>query len=429
MPDISREIAQIEVASRGEDVRDAIISALNAINGDSAWNSDDTPTEGSTHPITSGGVYTALAAKEDKLHFDSTPTQNSRNPVTSGGVFEALQDVQESLVFDEAPTPGSANPVTSRGIYSALQNAQNIIDFDDAPTQGSGNPVTSDGIFQALVEKQDTLQFDETPTVNSEKPVKSGGVYAAMRNIQTKVAKATVVLGTAWIGNGPYKQTVTVEGATIYSKIDIQPDAAVLRRLLAEGVKALWIENDDGVLTARAIGAAPSTELTLQCTLQETGDGILYDNEPTEGSPRLVTSGGVYAALSRIDVGSVDPAPAQGSANAVSSGGVYTALAAKQDRLTFDTAPTAGSGNPVTSGGVNTALAVKQDRLTFDTAPTAGSSNPVTSGGVNTALSGKEASANKVTAVTAASTDTEYPSAKAVWALFHSIADGNSVSY
>ena len=399
MADISREIEQIEVASRGEEVRDALISALNAVNGDSIWNADDTPTEGSTHPITSGGVFTALAGKEDKLRFDTVPTQNSGNPVTSGGVYDALQDMQESLVFDEAPTPGSTNPVTSRGIYSALQNAQSIIDFDDVPTQGSGNPVTSDGIFEALAGKQDTLQYDETPTVNSEKVVKSGGVYAAMRNIQTKVAKATVVLGTQWIGNGPYKQTVTVEGATIYSKIDIQPDAAVLRRLLAEGVKALWIENDDGVLTARAIGAVPTTELTIQCTLQETGDAILYDDVPTEGSSRLVTSGGVYAALSSIDVGTVDPAPAQGSANAVSSGGVYTALAAKQDRLTFDTAPTAGSSNPVTSGGVNTALA------------------------------GKEASANKVTAVTAASTDTEYPSAKEVWALFHSITDGNSVSY
>ena len=399
MADISREIEQIEVASRGEEVRDALISALNAVNGDSIWNADDTPTEGSTHPITSGGVFTALAAKENKLRFDTVPTQNSGNPVTSGGVYDALQDMQESLVFDEAPTPGSTNPVTSRGIYSALQNAQSIIDFDEAPTQGSGNPVTSDGIFEALTGKQDTLQFDETPTVNSEKVVKSGGVYAAMRNIQTKVAKATVVLGTAWIGNGPYKQTVTVEGATIYSKIDIQPDAAVLRRLLAEGIKALWIENDDGVLTARAIGAAPSTELTLQCTLQETGDAILYDDVPTEGSPRLVTSGGVYTALSSIDVGSVDPVPAQGSENAVSSGGVYTALEAKQDKLVFDSVPTAGSGNPVTSGGLNTAL------------------------------SGKETSMNKVTTVTAASTDTEYPSAKAVWALFHSIVNGNEVSY
>ena len=53
-------------------------------------NSDTTPTENSTAPITSGGVFTALAGKEDTLTFDTTPTDESTNPVTSGGVFTAL---------------------------------------------------------------------------------------------------------------------------------------------------------------------------------------------------------------------------------------------------------------------------------------------------------------------------------------------------
>ena len=71
----------------------------------------------------------------------------------------------------------------------------------------------------------------------------------------------------------------------------------------------------------------------------------------------------------------------------------------------------------------------KQDTLTFDSAPASGSTNPVTSGGVYTALSAKEASSNKVTSLSAASTDTQYPSAKAVYDLFNSITDGNEVSY
>lgn len=54
-------------------------------------NSDTTPTENSTAPITSGGVYTALAGKEDTLTFDTAPTASSSNPVTSGGIKTAIE--------------------------------------------------------------------------------------------------------------------------------------------------------------------------------------------------------------------------------------------------------------------------------------------------------------------------------------------------
>ncbi len=47
---------------------------------------DTAPTADHTQPVTSGGVYTALAAKQDTLTFDNTPTANSDNPVKSGGI-------------------------------------------------------------------------------------------------------------------------------------------------------------------------------------------------------------------------------------------------------------------------------------------------------------------------------------------------------
>lgn len=60
-------------------------------------NSDTTPTENSDAPITSGGVYTALGAKQDTLTFDTVPTENSANPVTSGGIFTALSNKQDVI--------------------------------------------------------------------------------------------------------------------------------------------------------------------------------------------------------------------------------------------------------------------------------------------------------------------------------------------
>lgn len=51
---------------------------------------DSVPTANSHNIVTSGGVKTALDAKQDTLTFDTTPTANSTNPVTSGGVKTAL---------------------------------------------------------------------------------------------------------------------------------------------------------------------------------------------------------------------------------------------------------------------------------------------------------------------------------------------------
>ena len=57
---------------------------------------------------------------QNKLTFDSTPTANSNNPVTSDGVYDALATKQNKLTFDSTPTANSNNPVTSDGVYDAL---------------------------------------------------------------------------------------------------------------------------------------------------------------------------------------------------------------------------------------------------------------------------------------------------------------------
>ena len=45
--------------------------------------------------ITQSDLNSALSSKQDLLNFDEQPTQHSTNPVYSGGVFDALQDIEE----------------------------------------------------------------------------------------------------------------------------------------------------------------------------------------------------------------------------------------------------------------------------------------------------------------------------------------------
>lgn len=130
---------------------------------------DSTPTQNSNKGVKSGGVYTALAGKQNTLTFDNAPTQNSNNPVKSGGVYTALAGKQNALTFDNSPTSGSNNPVKSGGIYTALQGKQDTLTIDSVPTNGSNNPVASNGVYDAIrdITKLDTEGLSLTRTANA----------------------------------------------------------------------------------------------------------------------------------------------------------------------------------------------------------------------------------------------------------------------
>lgn len=87
---------------------------------------------------------------------------------------------------------------------------------------------------------------------------------------QKQIIVDTVSLGTSWTGTGPYTQTITVGEADADSKVDIQPDATIIQKLIDAGTTALYIVNDNGVFSAVAIGSAPTESLTVQCTITKT---------------------------------------------------------------------------------------------------------------------------------------------------------------
>lgn len=73
----------------------------------------------------------------------------------------------------------------------------------------------------------------------------------------------------SWAGSDPYSQTVSISGGTEKSKVDIQPDETVVQQMIDDGVNWIYIENNNGVFTAKAIGARPSVDITVQVTITE----------------------------------------------------------------------------------------------------------------------------------------------------------------
>lgn len=173
-------------ATNVQDALDEIVSDIPSI--PSTYDADDIVYDNTSSGMTATNVQDAidelntdLSGKQDTLTFDNTPTQSSTNPVTSDGIYTALSGKQATLTFDNTPTQSSTNPVTSDGIYTALSGKQDTLTFDTTPTSSSTNPVTSGGVYTALSGKQDTLTFDTTPTQGSTNPVTSDGIYAAIQ--------------------------------------------------------------------------------------------------------------------------------------------------------------------------------------------------------------------------------------------------------
>ena len=118
----------------------------------------------------------------------------------------------------------------------------------------------------------DMVHLHNTNTTYSAATTSKAGLMSAedkvkLNNISHKLI--TLQLPASWAGTGPFTQVLTIDGATANSKIDLQPDAAVIAQLLSDGVQALYIVNDNGTCTAYAVGAAPSTAITVQATVTE----------------------------------------------------------------------------------------------------------------------------------------------------------------
>ena len=148
------------------------------------------------------------------------------------------------------------------GVTKAQVGLSNVDNVKQAPYTHVSDKANPHGVTKAQV---GLGNVDNTSDAN--KPVSTAQQNAINA---CKVKKKTLSLPTAsWAGSGPYTQTVTTTGITVNSKVDIQMDATALGVLIDSGTSAIWIENNNGTLTAKALGEKPNANLSVQVTITE----------------------------------------------------------------------------------------------------------------------------------------------------------------
>lgn len=121
------------------------------ITGDVTISSDNVDDTGATNLFVTSSEKSTWNGKQDALTIDSEPTESSTNPVQSGGVYTALSGKQAALAFDgtySATTNKVATESTVSGAISALDKSSVGLDnvTNNAQVKAVSGSVTSGDI-------------------------------------------------------------------------------------------------------------------------------------------------------------------------------------------------------------------------------------------------------------------------------------------
>lgn len=184
---------------------DVIIETINNI--------DQTPTEGSQHMVTSGGVHESLKGKVDVVDGKGLSTEDftseEKNKLASipDDIINGIQSDWNTNNNDSVSYIKNRTHWEENGVVHKLH--PKFLDMDASPTSGSTKPVTSGGAKEALDGKQDALvSGTNIKTINGESLLGSGDIEVAAESIDTVEVSVDSNTGTP-------SATASVSGSTL----------------------------------------------------------------------------------------------------------------------------------------------------------------------------------------------------------------------
>lgn len=224
--------------------------------------------------VSGNNIQSALESIKSQLNDATTGTILPRSLDGETLKLEAVTDeelatdavttakVKNGAITNEKIASVAANKITGKvgggQIGDSAVGTDNIINFSVNSSKIASGAVTD--IKLAANAVTETKIFDSAVTAGKL----AGGA------IPVKIALN--ILADAWTGSAsPYTAGIVISDYNITnnSKVDIQADATTLMTMIEDGVAGVIIKNDNGTLTAYAVGEKPTHDLDVQLTIEE----------------------------------------------------------------------------------------------------------------------------------------------------------------
>lgn len=249
--------------------------------------------------------------KQGNLTFDQTPTEDSTNPVTSGGVYAADQMLSQVIEAILLLIPSAASEL-NKLVDLATMNSS--ISTATASFKGTYNLVSDLHLTVSATHAQIAAALDALSLGADNND------YAFVQVPNTDTAPTDIAKTERYKFNGEnwaYEYDLNNSGFTT----------------------AQWNAINSGITTllVAKLSALPTNE-ALTLALAGKQDNLTFDNVPTAGSNNPVKSSGIYTRnneivelINALDVAkqnvlTFDTTPTNGSTNPVTSNGVYLAI-------------------------------------------------------------------------------------------------------
>lgn len=193
-------------------------------------------------------IYDSYAAgKQDTLTFDNTPTNGSSNPVTSDGIYTALGTKQDTITFDATPQSGSTNPVQSGGVYDALAEKVNIDNAGNAEVTATGSTTarTLADRFADVINVRDYGAkgdgvTDDTAALNSAMTAATGKTLFIPAGTYLTTTGLRIPSNTCVIGEGKFQSIIKLADTATSTVSAITNEQNVWTKSISD---ASWLNN------------------------------------------------------------------------------------------------------------------------------------------------------------------------------------------